>query len=299
MRVAWLSVLGLAVMFGAPALAQSVVPVPAELPPADFAAREYVDSLGCAFQRAGVSGTLVWVPRLGADRKPVCGKPPSFAALIETPKIDPAGTDAAPAVATKAATAKPAVAKVKTSALPVRRAATTLVESRTIAKADTRCPSRIGTAQRYLVSDGRRVTKCGPAVADGVGFVNGLGVPDLQIAGVDASPGAVAAARAASQTGYRLTWTNGALRPARKEALPAAALALKWVQVGAFAQAANADRAMAKLKTLGLPVAHVALTVGGKGLKAVLAGPFETPDDLAAALDQLRRAGFPDAFPRR
>lgn len=296
MRVARFLAVGLAVLAGAPALAESVVPIPAELPPADYSARVYVDSLGCAYQRAGVSGTLIWVPRTGADRKPVCGKTPSLTAATATAGAGATmaviPVDSAPSVDAVAAVPTPKVA-------PPLPADLALVESRSIAKRDTRCSAQGGKAQRYLISDGRRVTKCGAAVGDSLGFLNGLAVPDLNVSRIDLSPAAVAAAKAAGKNGYRLAWTNGALRPARADTLPAAALTMKWVQVGAFAQPANAERAVANLKNLGLPVARTTLTVGGKKLSAILAGPFATPDDLAAALDRLRKAGFAEAFPRR
>ena len=239
---------------------------------------------------------MIWVPRTGADRKPVCGKTPSLTAATATAGAGATmaviPVDSAPSVDAVAAVPTPKVA-------PPLPAALALVESRSIAKSDTRCPTQIGKAQRYLISDGRRVTKCGAAVGDSVGFLNGLAVPDLHVAGTDTSPDAVAAAKAAGKNGYRLTWTNGAVRPAIGDIPRVAALTMKWVQVGAFAQAANAERAVADLKNLGLPVARTTLTVGGKKLSAILAGPFATPDELAAALDRLRKAGFAEAFPRR
>lgn len=53
---------------------------PVEYPPLDYVGSVYVDSAGCAFVRAGDADTVVWVPRVTLDRRPVCGLPPSLPA---------------------------------------------------------------------------------------------------------------------------------------------------------------------------------------------------------------------------
>jgi cell division septation protein DedD len=59
-----------------PALARDPVQ-PAELPPADYAGQQYVDSKGCLFVRAGTEGQVLWIPRVSRQGVPDCSHPPS------------------------------------------------------------------------------------------------------------------------------------------------------------------------------------------------------------------------------
>lgn len=69
------ALLMLAMLCG-PAIARDMIR-PAELPPANFAGQQYVDSRGCMFVRAGSGSDIVWVPRVARDGAPLCGSPPS------------------------------------------------------------------------------------------------------------------------------------------------------------------------------------------------------------------------------
>ncbi len=53
---------------------------PAEFPSASFSGKQYVDSQGCIYIRAGIDGNVTWVPRVGRDRKQVCGYKPTVVA---------------------------------------------------------------------------------------------------------------------------------------------------------------------------------------------------------------------------
>ena len=72
----------------------------------------------------------------------------------------------------------------------------------------------------------------------------------------------------------------------------------RYVQVGRYASPANAKATIAKLRALGLRVSSATSKRGGKTVKTVLAGPFQTQSDLRSALLRLRASGFSDAFTR-
>ena len=103
---------------------RSVSP-PAQFPPASYKGKQFVDSRGCVYIRAGIDGNVNWVPRVARNRKQLCGyKPTAVVGTTARPTQSAApeqitlnGSAAAP---TAAAPARPAAS---TPAPKPRRAA--------------------------------------------------------------------------------------------------------------------------------------------------------------------------------
>jgi len=72
----------------------------------------------------------------------------------------------------------------------------------------------------------------------------------------------------------------------------------RFVQVGAFANPANADGAIRRLQAAGLPVSTSSVTRKGTAMRVVMAGPFSSSAALSQGLGIARSAGFGDAFAR-
>ena len=318
------------VLGGTSALAEMKINGPAEVPPPGYAGRQYVDSAGCVFVRAGYGKTVNWVPRVSRNKQQLCGYKPTFQsgeAVLDVARVAPETAPAAaavaaakPAVATAAApvaaavpaprvaatrpvspfsptpfagrpmatialTTEPpqigraapasvpasapvaaATAAAATAAVPMRVAAAapapgrsgyvspyvagganagsvryhntvplpvaqpsaapaaqtaaapaaqtaaapaaTIVATETVAPSATSCPVGTASAQRYTLSDGRRVVRCGPQTANPAAFINNAAVPGLVVAaapGGYVSPyaaGSVAAAAGAAPQSY-------------------------------------------------------------------------------------------------
>ena len=414
-------VMALAVLTFGPghgAVAQSgELALPQEFPPASYSSNQYVDSNGCAFLRAGLSGAVTWVPRVNRDRTQLCGFQPSIAsvdvaiaenaAAIANAPVIAINVPPATAIATAAAETVdvgmpietvaslttpprvPVVAPVSPRifeapvaiAAPVTAAAIPRMTMAQICadmdatghrymNAETgvavRCgpqsqPISLGapisqamvtgamvnlggqimtvaqlcqlsdaTGNRYLNAATGIAVRCGPQIESPSGLTTHAVQHLVAQTAVPTAPRAVAAtaviapvpaqtpAVVAPPAGYVAVWDDGRLNPNRglpagnAQADPAAvtshvsamnlpqpvATGHRFVQVGTFADPANAERTAAVLQSMGLPVGFANITRNGTPMRIVAAGPFAQAGALQAALQVVRSAGFADAFTR-
>lgn len=86
--------------------------------------------------------------------------------------------------------------------------------------------------------------------------------------------------------------------PVAAAVAPVADTSHRFVQVGTFAQPANADATIARLQAMGLPVSQGTVRRNGQVLQVIAAGPFASAEALRAALQAAKAAGYADAFTR-
>ncbi|MBK0398742.1 SPOR domain-containing protein [Limibaculum sp. M0105] len=92
----------------------------------------------------------------------------------------------------------------------------------------------------------------------------------------------------------------GALSPAFKDAplplsRPDASVPVR-IQVGVFGVPSNATRMLARLQEAGFVARSVPVTMGGRSLTSVIAGPFDNAGEFARAMDLIQSYGITDAY---
>ena len=92
---------------------------PAEVPPLSYKGKQYVDSRGCIYIRAGIDGNVTWVPRVNRARKQICGFKPTGVLPGSTRKAQVAEPELI--TLDTPATAAPKVAKPAPKAVKVQK----------------------------------------------------------------------------------------------------------------------------------------------------------------------------------
>ncbi len=193
-----LAIAVLAASFGAGAAhAQNSDRTPAEFPPSSYKGKQYVDSKGCVFIRAGIDGNVSWVPRVSRARQTVCGFKPSLAGQVASaapaapvdrpvqitldngtaPRAVQAPAPQRAAQPRRVAPAAPVVVR-QTAPAPAPRvvpqpvvvaAAPQIVTTTRRVQVQTACPGASPLSQQYLLGDGRSPVRCGPQTEPIVG----------------------------------------------------------------------------------------------------------------------------------
>ena len=229
---------------------------PAEFPPSSYTAKQYVDSRGCVYIRAGIDGAVTWVPRVNRDRKPVCGFKPTgvqSATAAQSPatkpvpeiKLEPPSSTAGravppPVVAPKSVASGPtprvqptgvqprqstsvaiATPRVSPSAQRAKAVATPAVSA---GSATARCPDGSLARQDYVNQKGQRVLVCPVASRAAAAVAKPAKVAPAVARDPNARtlPRAVYsdrlnAAKVRVPVGYRSVWEDDRLNPHRGE----------------------------------------------------------------------------------
>lgn len=298
---------------------------PAEVPPSNYKSKQYVDSEGCVFVRAGVGNSVTWVPRVTRSRKLVCGYQPTFTTTtktVQTSSKPAASSGATPGkpMATTAQTTTPPQLNVQTTQTTKQVKATPAPETTVVYKTPVNTQSatpktvKTKTVQVQqaapLAPPEPRLPKGYKAVWDDDrlnprrGVRTERGETTMRMIWTDTVPRRLvpesgqdvklqqAHIRYQAATGTKTASKNIRVAKASPNRTNSTAIVGRFIQIGSFGVAGNAKSTARKFHKMGLPV-----SMAKSGNQSILyLGPFTSNSDLRVGMNAARSAGFNDAF---
>lgn len=260
----------------------SEISEPAELPPARFSAKQYIDSNGCVFVRAGVGNTITWVPRVTRSRELVCGYQPSLQSSASSSKTQ---TSQAPKTVKKAP--RPAAAPVVVAQIAPAPVALTPPFP------------RLPAGYEPVWDDDRLNPKRG--------IVTARGEATMRLIWTDTVPRKLVAEngqdvklrqahlRYNSANGGATRTTTGTKTAPKPLRVASADAGARHVQVAAYRDVEDAKLIARRFMEKGYPVVVRRTKQRGKSLNIVFLGPFASPSDIRTGLGAAHAAGFKNA----
>ena len=313
---------------------------PAETPPPDFTAGQYIDSAGCVFVRTDGG----WNGRVDRDGAAVCGYPPTLSArrtgpesepaLFPRPELPPAARierDLTQAIIPNLQAAEltgPEGKAGKTPAEAVANSAALPVVADQPRGELTSDPLQIGAViaqapalSRQMAGPGRTDRLCALIGAsqpapDGASLgLCGSAAPLASLSHISPDrKGGDATARPANATmgdltrpGAKRQEAKAVARSSRTDRAGASGKAAspddvrmvppgaRFVQIGSFRDAGQAQATAGKLARLGVPVARAK---DGRA-ELILVGPLKGREAIVRMIERLRHAGYGDLRARR
>ncbi len=192
---------------------------PAEFPPTSFKGKQFIDSRGCMYIRAGNAGAVTWVPRVNQKRTHICGQTPTNLSGLGPTTVKPSNNTVE--VITIEPTPQPKSTKPVASAKTTGKGNQAKVKPAPVAplapevpkqtRPSARCPGVSSLSQQYTNSGGE--VRCGPQAIDPLSQL----APDTRIV-----PKHVYIERKRSEdvgvpAGYRPVWNDDRLNRKRAE----------------------------------------------------------------------------------
>ena len=244
---------------------------PAEFPPASYAGKQYVDSRGCVYIRAGIDGNVTWVPRVTRSRQQICGYAPTQVAgttrqpqtasapelITLEPSQQPSGTASASPVPEQAAPIAAATVKPRRTAQPASARPAAIAAAPAAASpapviiavqpgGGTGCDDLSAISRQHIYSASAR---CGPQAEAPVTYGTGENIRrsnaplslNTRVVQTHIYQDRRLSNSFAVPEGYRPVWTDGRLNPRRAERTIRPAVVTGFVQAPAGYQQVERD----------------------------------------------------------